>query len=107
MGAGMSESHSDLVPCCKYIVNGQLAVRHRCLQMLGQLDEPVGIVSKAGWHAARDKVGRHYLPHRALISGLKCLKSSLYNLFVVSGVCRHQGFLSLLWSATKYEPATP
>jgi len=51
MGTGVRKSHSDLVPCCKHILDGQLAVRHPCLHMLRQLNETVGICSKARWRA--------------------------------------------------------
>src|SRR5215207_853617 len=90
MGAGMRKSHSDLVSCCKHIVDGQLAVRHPFLQMLCQLNEAVGVLSEARWRAVGDEVGRQVFPHRALISGFECLKSSLHNLLVAGSVCGHQ-----------------
>jgi hypothetical protein len=58
--------------------------------MLCQLNEAVGVLSEARWRAVGDEVGRQVFPHRALISGLECLKSSLHNLLVAGSVSGHQ-----------------
>jgi hypothetical protein len=57
VGALVRKSHSDLVACCKHVVDGQLAVRHACLQMPRQFDEPVGMSVNPGGALCATKSG--------------------------------------------------
>jgi hypothetical protein len=90
MVTAVRNPHSDLVPSRKMSSMVNLASGIPELYMPRQLNEAVGVLSKAWWRVVEDEVTRQAFPHPALICGLEGLQSSPYNLLVVGSVCGHE-----------------